>query len=411
MLKHFRSWNGGLSKEALASTVLLSSVLVWYFFAAGFLSDAMTTQGLENSVATVLGLSIASLAIAAFVGVFAVRRLGSRVSFLRFWLAAGVAVSFSVLGINLGGLASPVIASIIVGAFFGFGMPVCLAFFAASTEPENRGRLGGLAFLAVFVGTVILQVVSNSDVLIAAGLLAALMGAGFGVSVKLKVKATEFAQSSVSYVSVLLSRGFLLYFIPWIMFSIVNYVARPITANLFASSTAEFNGDFIVYSTLVANVLSGVFAVIAGFYGDRAGRKRLVIAGFALVGLGYACLGLFPNAVLGWWFYSVVDGIAWGAFYTIFVMAIWGDLAQGRGSEKYYVLGSMPFLFSLFIQFNLANYASSLPTTAIFSFASIFLFLAVLPLAYAPETLEKCLKRRELKNYVERAQKARLAVG
>ena len=42
----------------------------------------------------------------------------------------------------------------------------------------------------------------------------------------------------------------------------------------------------------------------------------------------------------------------------------------------------------------------------IFSFASVFLFLAVLPLIYAPETLpEKIMKDRDLKSYIENAKK------
>jgi hypothetical protein len=43
-----------------------------------------------------------------------------------------------------------------------------------------------------------------------------------------------------------------------------------------------------------------------------------------------------------------------------------------------------------------------------FSFASFFLFLAVIPLMYAPETLpEKTIKDRELKSYLEKAQKVK----
>jgi hypothetical protein len=40
------------------------------------------------------------------------------------------------------------------------------------------------------------------------------------------------------------------------------------------------------------------------------------------------------------------------------------------------------------------------------SIASFFLFLAVIPLFYAPETLpEKEIKERELKGYIEKAKK------
>jgi len=43
---------------------------------------------------------------------------------------------------------------------------------------------------------------------------------------------------------------------------------------------------------------------------------------------------------------------------------------------------------------------------AMLSIASFFLFLAVLPLFYAPETLpEKEIKERELKEYLKKARK------
>jgi len=47
-----------------------------------------------------------------------------------------------------------------------------------------------------------------------------------------------------------------------------------------------------------------------------------------------------------------------------------------------------------------------IPNTSAFSLASFFLFLAVLPLLYAPETLpEKKIELRRLRKYVETAKK------
>jgi Sec-independent protein translocase protein TatA len=66
----------------------------------------------------------------------------------------------------------------------------------------------------------------------------------------------------------------------------------------------------------------------------------------------------------------------------------------------------MPYLFSNFMRLLLQPILSSIPTAEVFSFASVFLFLAVLPLIYAPETLpEKLMKARDLKSYVENAKK------
>ena len=66
----------------------------------------------------------------------------------------------------------------------------------------------------------------------------------------------------------------------------------------------------------------------------------------------------------------------------------------------------MPFLFSNLISILVKPFAEIIPIASSFSLASLFLFLAILPLLYAPETLsEKIMKDRELKNYIEKAQK------
>ena len=81
-------------------------------------------------------------------------------------------------------------------------------------------------------------------------------------------------------------------------------------------------------------------------------------------------------------------------------------MAEGASREKYYVLGCMPFLFSNLISILVKPFAEIIPIASSFSLASLFLFLAVLPLLYAPETLsEKIMKARELKNYIAKAQK------
>ncbi len=200
-----------------------------------------------------------------------------------------------------------------------------------------------------------------------------------------------------------------MYLIPWIAFSVINYLSAPIVG--------EILKDFFEYSVMIENVLAGVFAVIFGFIGDHIGRKRLVISGFMLLGLGYASLGLFQGDIssgflsFSAYFYTVVDGIAWGMFYAIFLMTIWGDIAQQKSSEKYYALGYLPFLFSIFTELSIGTIISdAVGQTAVFSFASLFLFMAVLPLAYAPEPLAKNIKDRELYDYIKKARNARSAL-
>jgi hypothetical protein len=53
-------------------------------------------------------------------------------------------------------------------------------------------------------------------------------------------------------------------------------------------------------------------------------------------------------------------------------------------------------------------FLGKIETSTAFSIASFFLFIAVLPLIYAPETLpEKKIKERELRDYVEKAKKTK----
>ena len=89
------------------------------------------------------------------------------------------------------------------------------------------------------------------------------------------------------------------------------------------------------------------------------------------------------------------------------MVTIWGDLSHGVPSDKFYALGVSPFFISKMLQLTIdSQIVAAIPISAIFSFTALFLFLAVLPLIYAPETLsEKIMRARELKNYIAKAQK------
>jgi MFS family permease len=220
-------------------------------------------------------------------------------------------------------------------------------------------------------------------------------------------------QKGISYGSILNQQTFILYVIPWLMFSLVNFLSVPIQMDMLDKTTIE------TYMMIEA-ALAGIFAVVAGFLSDIIGRKRVTISGFVLLGIGYAILGI-SQGILGipgdnpliWFLYTVVDGIAWGIFSVIFIMTIWGDLSYGGSCEKYYALGGIPFFISNFLRILVGPLIASGTDSqtmgaAIFSLTAFFLFMAVLPLMFAPETLpEKRIKERELRKYISAAQKAK----
>jgi MFS family permease len=214
------------------------------------------------------------------------------------------------------------------------------------------------------------------------------------------------SRNIIPYRDILTNRTFILYFVPWLMFLIINSLSFPINKVLFGN-------DLVQSSSNVESLIGGISAVIFGFFADSKGRKRLAVAGFALLGLGYGVLaftGGFTNStpnLIVWYFYTIIDGITWGSLIMIFVFALWGDIAEKRSSERIYAIAIIPYLLSAFIRISLGNYLANVVTGGtVFSLFSFFLFIAVLPLVIAPETLsDQAIKNNDLKSYVDKAQK------
>jgi MFS family permease len=393
------------TKVTVVSIILLVNTFTWYFFAFNVLRDLTDVAQMTNlELLGIWGINVASLATSAFFGAMLMDKLKRRVPFLLLWMFSGIIFSLTPLITGLMASLGVAVISAVFGIYFGLGMPACMGYFTDSTIPENRSRLAGFIFLLIGVGFFLLGNIGVQDVAIDALILAGWRGLGLLLLLLLKINENIVEKRDYTkYTFIFSNRQFLLYFIPWCMFSLVNSMVIPVVSKFF-----EGGEEFIRSSSIVENVVAGVFAVVGGFFADSFGRKRLAIIGFAMLGMGYAIIGFSSGNMFGWWFYTFVDGIAWGAFGTIFLLTIWGDLAQMQKSEKYYAIGGLPFLFSNFIRLSVGSYIADniTATEAVFSFAAFFLFLAVLPLVYAPETLpEKTMKDRELKKYIEKAQK------
>lgn len=399
-------------KNAVVNIVVVANALIWYFYTFDYLSAVISSNFPEvpNSEVIIFGVNFLAVATTALLSPFIIYRIKRRITFILYWMLAGCILSLMLFGINITSFQTLIVFSILIGAYFGLGMPTCLGYFAAATEAGNRARLGGVTFLFTFLGLFLSFAIGIEGIMLSAIILAFIKSAGLLMLLLLKPDEKQIGQDErLSYNSIFTSRPFLLVFIPWLMFSIVNYTAIPMV-NEIGDKLEIIWGSLVGLSPIIENATAGLFAVVFGFFADFIGRKRLLLAGFSLLGLGYAVLGMGlgmgSTNIYAWWFYTIADGVAWGVFFTIFIMTIWGDLAHGQSSEKYYAIGSLPYLFSTFMRFFMPDFTSGLSENLVFSFASFFLFIAVLPLIYAPETLpEKKIKERELKGYLEKAKK------
>jgi len=384
---------------AATNVVLVASAFIWYYLAYSILQQLIRTLQVTSETLLVLGINVTCIAATAVIGSLLADKFSRRDNILTLWMLGGIFVSlvpFFGVSSTFSGL---LIVSAIFGGYFGLGMPAVMGYFSLSTGCENRGRLGGIIFLIIGFAFYSVESLAVGNISLASGVLALVQIVSLLLFLKFKPNSLPSSkQKSTSYSAVLSNRPLLLFLIPWFIFNMVNYMTIPVISGLSEGYA------FLNTLNILENIIIAIVAVVTGFLADSRGRKRLAISGFALLGVGYAAIGLFQGS-FGWYIYTVADGVAWGILNVLFLFTLWGDLAQDKKSEKFYVIGSLPFLFSNFMTRLLTPLISNIQPVALFSFASFFLFLAVLPLFYAPETLpEKVMKDKDLQSYVEKAK-------
>jgi MFS family permease len=347
-----------------------------------------------------------SLFIVYYVGVAASAIIGSkffsraRTKFLYFWLFMGAIATILLTTVSSNSMLANTLFAFFLGISIGIGLPSCLSYFADSTSVENRGFTGGIIWsgvgFAVLFFAFLINMLGQWEAIAALTIWRLFGSIGFLALNRKHEKPTK--QKSPSYLELIRRKEILLYLFPWVMFSLINFAEAPILENVFGA-------DF-VFVQLVEWAFVGIFAIVGGAIADFVGRKRVVIAGFVMLGIEYAAMSAFSNSPITLYLFLTLDGITWGFFASVFFTALWGDLGENHEKEKYYLLGGLPYLLAGFLPIIITPYAGAISPTAAFSFASFFLFLAVIPLMYAQETLpEKKIKERELKSYIEKAKK------
>lgn len=392
----------GKNRESLrlsaANVIMIASAFIWYMIAFSTLKLAASNL---NASVLVLGVNFGAIAVSGLLGSFIVDRFKKRERFLFIWIVTGVVLSLVPIGLNLFDINQLTVISLIFGVYFGLGMPATMGYHSSLMSVGVRAKTGGFAFLITFVIFAIGSFIVFSDLVLTCLVLASIriIALVFFFFVRGKERPSN-GTSKVKFRNIISSKSFMFYFVPWLMIALINSMTLP---SLSQDSTRNYN---LFQSS--EYVITALVAVISGFVADRWGRKRLVIVGFVVLGIAYANVGLtsadYP--FLGAIIYTITDGIAWGIFSLLLIFTLWGDIAQDRNSDKFYFLGVLPYVSIPIIKLLFEKTLTGIDLGTIFSFAGVFLFLAVLPLIYAPETLpEKLMKDKDLKSYVENAKK------
>ena len=407
MLRRFLGEYSIGKKGFLVITILFLSVFGWYYMTMPMINSILSGLDITHTQNLAIWATFyVSIIGSSIVGTFLSNKVG-RLKFLYAWTVLGVVISFLPALLTNVSLLHVWSMSLLLGASFGLGMPSCLAYFADCTVVENRGRIGGITFLIAIISVPLLAIpFSTFDLATTSVIFALLRGMGLIVFfLKPKKQPSSQITTSVSFISILRDKTFLLYFVAWFMFPLVDMFERGLVDQFLTG----WMPSLLDIMGVVEPIVAGLSILIAGLLCDLIGRKKIVLSGFVALGVAYAIIGLAPLSIISWYLYFIVDGVAWGIFLLTFVLILWGDLSQLGTREKYYALGSIPFFLSSVIPLLLTqSFIEQVSLSAAFSLASFFLFVAVMPLVFAPETLpEKKMELRRLRSFAEEARKAK----
>jgi MFS family permease len=333
-------------------------------------------------------------AFSAIVGSLISRRINSR-KLLLSWITLGV-ISTALLAV-FQGIFLTLLSSILLGFSLGLGFPCCAAFLADCTATEERARVSGivilLTFIMAFIATAAISILNI-------GLLA-------GIIVSLVVRSTSYValflddckrpiEKEKSWSSIIGDREFAFYLFPWIMFNVTAGIVWWMIPQ-----SSEY-APFVAIGTVLRMVCVAIFGLVSGVVADYFGRKQPIVIGLVMLGTSFLLLGLVPSppTVL---IYLLTSGIAWGSFLAVY-LAVPGDLAFSGSKEKYYALGTV---LPLIIELGLSNTTSSyVPANELAPILSIILFLSIIPILRARETLsEGKMYERKIKEHVKKVGK------
>jgi MFS family permease len=394
------------SRDFFAAFFIVVNSLSWYFPLFVLVTDTLGSAGFLTgfgypALLALFGVHYVTVIAAALFGIFLVPRIMNRRALLLLWMIVGVVSTLFVSTLGTGSLVLLFSMMFALGVSLGLGFPTCLAYFADYGIAGQKGRMGGLTYCVAGLGifSIGLLTILTGSLLWNVAILAVWRLIGLLVFLLVQPPVVEPKKEiEVTYRRVLNDRSFLLYLVPWLMFGLVNYLEGPILRN--------FSQDIFNFVPVAEFGVGSIVALIAGFFSDMVGRKRVVMFGFIMLGVGYAALGLFPGNTISYYFYVGVDGVAWGILALMFFLILWGEIAENRAKDKYYFLGVLPFLISSYLEPVVSPLVVQFNEVSTFSFASFFLFMAVLPLMYAPETLpQKNIELRRLRNYLDSAKK------
>jgi MFS family permease len=382
--------------------ILVSTSFAWLLMFFNFFTNIFSVY--INSNSTVYGgyfLFLGFAAFSALVGSVLSERT-NRTKFLISWIVIGIFANISLIFTQEFELAHFYLISAVLGISIGLGFPSCLAYLADCTAVEERARISGMAVLVTFIIAILSWVVayaSNFGIGLFI-LLSTLKGTSLFAFVSGNCKRQK-SEKIRSWRNVFTSKDFVLYLFPWLMFS----VGGSLIVLVFSALPGDIYADAVLYGLVLHYLTWAVFGLISGITADRIGRRQPMGIGMISLGVSFAILGIATNPIT-YVVYQTLSGVAWGFLFTVYI-TILGDLSSYGSKEKFYAMGAiMPIILTLSFNSLIEPFGISASSSILSPILSIVLFLSILPVLRATETLPgRKIRDRELKEHIEKIGK------
>ena len=388
-------------RKFLALVFLFSSSFAWFLSFFNRFDDIFSLF-INSEFWLNIGnlLFLLSVIVSAFIGSIIVDKV-SRKKLLIFLTLFGFLSSVPLLFLQDANVA--LFLCILLGASFGPLLPLVQSYFADSTIPEERGRVSGFLILSIFIFAVFAMLVIELFDSDSIGILLITIGLKLtGFLPFLLVSIDDKVGKAKPWLEVLKCKDFGIYLLAYILFNVcsglVTFIwdGRPVSDEFLAANQ----------SAMVLRYFGiAILAVFTGFYADKFGRKKPVISGVILLGVAYALVGLALTPFT-YFLQLIISGLAWGILIVIYNV-LPGDLAFPGSEYKFYTLGIIiPFILYTGINSGGRFLIFNPPLDVFSTILSISLFLSVIPILYAVETLsESKIRNIRLREHIKKVQK------
>jgi len=278
---------GITSKDFFIILFLLFNALSWHFMTRRLIYvilNGLDTTHLQNLI--IWGVYILAIIGSGVAGSILSGKIKRRM-FLYLWILLGTITSLIPIFLPSITLMHLLGISFLWGISFGLGMPSCLAYFADCTALENRGRMSGIIFLVTNLSAPFVVMLLRIDLPMSFAI--STIWRGLGLIMLLLLKPAENLtlerRKQISFTSIFHNKSFLLYLIPWFMFSFIDRFEKVFFENFLAP-------DLFDLLSPIGPIVGTIFAFVGGLLCDWVGRKRVVIYGFISLGLAYAAIVL-----------------------------------------------------------------------------------------------------------------------